>query len=212
MPESTPPATADGTQSRSIRSLKSLGDLRDGLLVGFAVVYVTGFLTWAFRALQLNMGYIEVFKIQYIIAGITPTACFLVILHSMLRAGESSVSRERYQGLAVVIVLLFATLLLLDLLLVVLYVYFAGTPLMSLIELLDYPIGQIVATRVLPGLSHMGLYIFYMILVLIILHRLSPHTFSKLNDQHRRNSSQMFGKGTLWLTVIILLDLPSDNI
>lgn len=69
----------DRAISRTFNRLKQIGELRDGFLVGVVIVYILGYIVWAFNAWQNNLGLLPAIDFQYFIAGIVPTVLLLTL-------------------------------------------------------------------------------------------------------------------------------------
>jgi hypothetical protein len=54
-------------------AIKSLGEYRDAVLVVASLVYLLGYLSWAFFAAQNNLGLVPALDAQYLVAGVLPT-------------------------------------------------------------------------------------------------------------------------------------------
>ena len=67
---------------------KTLGERRDGLLIGAAGLYLLGYLTWALYGLLNGIGFIPVLDAQYFAAGIVPAILIglLLLIFKFLRA------------------------------------------------------------------------------------------------------------------------------
>jgi hypothetical protein len=59
--------------STAFSLLKSLGELRDGLIVAGGIMYVVGYLVWSFTAWRNHLGWLPAFKFQYFVAGFFPS-------------------------------------------------------------------------------------------------------------------------------------------
>jgi hypothetical protein len=156
-----------------------LKEHRDGFLVVGAAVYALGFVTWAIHSWRFGIGYIDVFKAQYIVAGLLPT--FLIsgslIYISQARPHSQEQSGVKWRGYAVVGCFIFAIVHVLETLVKVLS--YAGITLpdhvtvfgpivlgsseMELLRMFGY-----MGYRFLS--SNMFLYIFYLVLSVNIFH------------------------------------------
>lgn len=53
-----------------LKWIKEIGQLRDGFLVGTAVVYLAGYLVWSVNAWFYNLGHLPALEAQYFLAGV----------------------------------------------------------------------------------------------------------------------------------------------
>ena len=72
-----------GVKSRTFSWFKQIGELRDGFLVGLGLLYIIGYLVWAFYAWKKNLGLLPALDFQYIIAGIAPTLLLFILYFSI---------------------------------------------------------------------------------------------------------------------------------
>jgi len=88
---SAPPMPARKAESLVLR----LGALRDGLLLLAGILYLLGYASWAFYALENGIGLVPVLDAQYFAAGIVPAAILALFLLSvrLLRAFRSWLNR-----------------------------------------------------------------------------------------------------------------------
>ena len=54
--------------------LKWLGERRDGLLIGGAVLYGLGYLVWSYNAWRNHLGQLPAIEFQYLMSGLIPGA------------------------------------------------------------------------------------------------------------------------------------------
>lgn len=73
----------DTTISRIFSWFNRIGQLRDGFLVGIGLLYIIGYLVWAFYAWKKNLGILPALDFQYIIAGIAPALLLLILYFSI---------------------------------------------------------------------------------------------------------------------------------
>lgn len=69
--------------NRTFSWFKQIGQLRDGFLVGLGLLYIIGYLVWAFYAWKKNLGLLPALDFQYIIAGIAPALLLLILYFSI---------------------------------------------------------------------------------------------------------------------------------
>ena len=69
----------DRAISRTFNRLKQIGELRDGFLVGVVILYILGYIVWAFNARQNNLGLLPALDFQYFTAGIVPAVLLLAL-------------------------------------------------------------------------------------------------------------------------------------
>ena len=92
---SSPPSRHSGnstpeTAGSSWSSLvKSIGELRDAVLVGVGFTYLLGYLLWSFVAWQRGLGFISIIDYQYLSAGIIPFVLIFLVVTLMMHAVDN---------------------------------------------------------------------------------------------------------------------------
>jgi hypothetical protein len=78
-----------------LKLLKELGDLRDGILLAGALVYVAGYVVWSINSLRNNLGLLPALKFQYFFAGSFPVAIALLVYGAVhgIRAFLGAISK-----------------------------------------------------------------------------------------------------------------------
>ncbi len=72
----------------AFRRLKTLGQMRDVLLVSGSAVYISGYLVWALVAWRRQLGTLPVLDAQYFVAGLPPLAALVLALVVALSLGK----------------------------------------------------------------------------------------------------------------------------
>lgn len=72
--------------------LKSLGEIRDGLLLLVSATYVVGFISWSLYAWRLGVGAVPALDAQYFVAG-TPIAVVIVLTTGLVLATARLIAR-----------------------------------------------------------------------------------------------------------------------
>jgi hypothetical protein len=65
--------------------LKSIGSLRDGILVCGGLIYFCGYFVWSLVAWQHNLGQMPIFDSQYFVAGIPVLISFIILFYLLGR-------------------------------------------------------------------------------------------------------------------------------
>lgn len=79
-PQISEPAERASRWAATREFAKSLGELRDGLLVLASFTYLLGYLSWALYAARHHMGLIPAFDTQYLMAGVVPVAGLTLVI------------------------------------------------------------------------------------------------------------------------------------
>jgi len=93
-----------------LKLLKGLGDLRDGILLAGALVYVAGYFVWSINSLRNNLGLLPALKFQYFFAGSFPVAIALLVygvvrgIAALLSAGRSWIEQRAARMRAALVV------------------------------------------------------------------------------------------------------------
>lgn len=64
--------------------INKLGELRNGILVSASMVYILGYMIWAFHAWISNLGLLPLIDSQYFIAGILPAAVLVIVFWAVV--------------------------------------------------------------------------------------------------------------------------------
>jgi hypothetical protein len=73
------------------RVMKTSGERRDGLLLAAGVLYLLGYLTWAWYGYVNGIGFIPVFDAQYFASGVVPAAVICLFLIGLRTLGAIDV-------------------------------------------------------------------------------------------------------------------------
>ncbi len=97
--------------------MKHLGSLRDGVLVGVALVYGAGYAVWSLHAWRFNMGVLPALDFQYFVAGLIPVMILLaafvlgrILWRFVMHTWPARVGPEAVGGWRVLRLLLFGLL------------------------------------------------------------------------------------------------------